>query len=85
MVNTRDVIAKGPSIKYNPKDQSFDTITREQLDEMEYELSEYPDIADQVLNGLQIQSLADCPKSKYQVSMTRIREIKKLRNEGVKG
>lgn len=81
----RDVLAKGVAIntKYNPKEESYESITKEQMDEMDYELAEYPDIAEQVLDGLKIQNLSDMPKSKYHVSMKRIREIKNARN-GVK-
>lgn len=82
MVDQRQIIAKGTALntKYNPKEQTNDTITKEQLEELEYELAEYSDIAEQVLDGLKIQSLADMPKSKYLVSLQRIREIKRLRN-----
>ncbi len=83
MVEARDIIAKGPSTKYNPKQQSFETITKEQLEELEYELHDYPDLAEMVLDKMQIQSLADLPKSQYIVSINRIREIKNLRS-GVK-
>ena len=82
MVESRDVMAKGVALntKYNPKEESSETITREQMEEVEYELAEYPDIAEQVLDGLKIQSLADMPKSKYHNSLRRIREIKNARN-----
>lgn len=80
MVHAREIIAKGPSNKYNPKDQSHDTITKEQIDELEYELVDAPDLAEMVLDKLQIQSLADMPKSKYMVSLQRIREIKAKRS-----
>ena len=78
----RQTAAKGVAIntKYNPKEQSYESITIEQLNELEYELAEYPDICEQVLEGLKIQSLADMPKSKFLVSANRIREIKNLRN-----
>lgn len=57
------------------------TITKEQLEEMQYELQEYPDIAEDVLHGFKIQALGDMPKSKFQVAINRIREIKKIREE----
>jgi len=86
MISSRDIIAKGTALnrKYNPKEQSHDVITKEQLDELEYELAEYPDIAEQVLDGLKLQSLANMPKTKYQLSINRIREIKNMRNNGAK-
>lgn len=82
MVETRETFAKGVSLntKYNPKEEVSETITKEQREEAEYELAEYPDIAEQVLEGLKIQSIADMPKSKYHIAMKRIREIKMMRN-----
>lgn len=80
MAQARDIVAKGPSNKYDPKKESFESITKEQLEELEYELAEYPDIGESVLDGLRIISLADMPKSQYMKSMTRIREIKQARN-----
>lgn len=79
MAQSRDIIAKGPSNKYNPKDQSADTVSKEQLEELEYELSEVPDLAEEILDKMRIQSLADLPKSKYLISLQRIREIKEAR------
>ena len=83
MVESRQIMAKGPSIKYNPKQSSFETVTKEQIDELEYELQEYPDLAEEIMDKMHIQSLADMPKDKWSVSLKRIREIKKARN-GVK-
>lgn len=81
MTDSRDMIAKGPALnnKYNPKEQSYETVTREQLEELEYELSECPDLAEEILSKFHLQSLADLPKNKYQASLNRIREIKSLR------
>ena len=79
MVAAREIVAKGPS-KYNAKDQSHETITKEQIEELEYELAAVPDLAEHVLDKLQIQSLADMPKSKYMVSLQRIRELKTKRS-----
>jgi ERF superfamily len=85
MVGSRETMAKGVALnsKYHPKSESHDTITKEQIDELEYELGEYPDILDQVLDGLKIQSLADMPKTKFRASADRIRQIKNMRN-GIK-
>lgn len=79
MVQARQIIAKGPSTKYNPKEESYESITKDQLEELEYELSEYPDLAEEVMDKMRIQSLADLPKSKFRVAVTRIREIKNTR------
>lgn len=82
MVPVRDVKSKGVAIntKYNPQEEKYEPITREQREELEYELTEYPDIVELVLEGLKIQSIADMPKSKFMVSITRIRDIKNARN-----
>lgn len=82
VATSRELYAKGTAIntKYDPKDNGPDVITKEQLDELEYELSEYPGIVDEILDKLRLQSLADLPKSKFMVTCTRIRKIKHLRN-----
>jgi len=79
MIDSRNILAKGPSKKYNPKEQSYDTITKEQLDEIEYELGDYLDIAEEIMEGYRIQSLADLPLNKFRTAITRIREIVALR------
>lgn len=84
MANARQIIAKGPSNAYNPKEQSLDTITKEQLQELEYELADNPDLAEEIMDKLRLQSLADMPKTKYHVSVQRIREIKGVRNGTIK-
>jgi hypothetical protein len=83
VATTRETMAKGVALntKYNPKEINPEAITKEQLEQLEYQLSEYPDIAEQVLDGLKIQSLADMPKTKFQIAFKRIMEIKLLRNQ----
>lgn len=82
VATSRETFAKGTGLntKYNPVQESPETVSKDQLDEMEYELAEYPDIAEMILEGLKLQNLCDLPKSKYHASMKRIREIKALRN-----
>jgi hypothetical protein len=79
---TRETMAKGVALntKYNPKEINPEVVSADQLAELEYELAEHSDIAEQVLEGLKIQSIADMPKIKYHVALKRIREIKLLRN-----
>lgn len=81
VAESREVFAKGTALntKYNPKETSPEVITKEQLADYEYELAEYPDIAEMILEGLKIQSLADIPKAKHQAAITRVREIKRMR------
>ena len=69
------------NLSYDKKQQSVETITKEQLEEMEYELAEFPDIAEMIMEKMRIQTLADYPKSEYATGMRRIREIKLARKE----
>lgn len=82
VATSRETFAKGTALntKYNPREVSPETVSKEQISELEYELSEYPDIAEMVLDGLKIQSIADMPKDKFRASIERIRQIKSLRN-----
>ena len=84
MATARQIIAKGPSNAYNPKEQSYETITKEQLEELEYELAAIPDYAEEILDGFKLQSLADMPRNKYHVTVTRVRQIKGIRNGSIK-
>lgn len=63
---------------------SRDTVTKEQLEELEYELAEYPDLAKMILDQWKLPALADMPKSKYMKAVNKVREIKLLRS-GIKG
>lgn len=53
-----------------------DKITREQLDDLYYELENYPIMASSLLKGLEINSLSDMPKAKFQQQMQHIRKQK---------
>lgn len=81
MYDQRQVVAKGTALntKYNPKENSYETITKEQREEMEYELEGYTDIAEMILDGFKIRTIADMPKVKFLPAITRIREIKNAR------
>lgn len=68
-----------PQPVYQLRDEAPEVITRDQFEQLEYELADYPDIAKTVLDGLKILNLADMPKHKFLPTLTRIREIKQLR------
>jgi len=51
-------------------------VTPEQVEELQYELKDHPGLAEEILHRLGLKRLADLPKSKYLVSLKRIREIK---------
>lgn len=75
----RETFAKGTALntKYNPREEVAETVTREQLEQLNNELEEYPNLAQKVLTAYKIQSLADMPKSKFLESIKRIQDIVK--------
>ena len=79
--DNRNVVAKGTALntKYNPKENVQESITKEQREELEYELTNYPDIAEMIMDGFKIRSIADMPKSKFMAAVLRVREIKQAR------
>lgn len=81
MYDQRQVMAKGTALntRYNPKENTNEVIVKEQREELEYELTNYPDIQEMILDGFKIRSLADMPKSKFMAAITRVREIKQHR------
>lgn len=66
------------SSQNNYRQEYQDYVTKEQVEQLVFELNGYHDITRQVLEGLKIQSLAEVPKAKFQASIVRIRELKKL-------
>ena len=80
MLPSRMTGEKGTAINHSVENLSRDTITKEQLEELEYELAEYEDLAKMILDQWKLQALADMPKSKYMKAITKIREIKLLRS-----
>lgn len=87
MLQERRMEERGTDKKYDakePKKKSFETITREQLERLEYELSDFPDIGQMVMEQMRIQTLADMPKNKYDSSLDRIRKIILLRKGRIK-
>lgn len=83
MASSRERIAKGvdPSGSYSAKKESSDTISKDQIEELEYLLAPYVDLAEDVLNNCRIQSIADLPKSKFKAVQTRIKKVIDLRDK----
>lgn len=81
MIEERTIPQKGPSTAYRP-DDSYETISKDELRQLEYELAECPELAEKILEKMKIQTLADLPKSQFQLSIDRIRDIKSLRKNG---
>lgn len=51
-------------------------ITKDQLDELEFELNEYPDLAKMIKSSYDVDSLMDLPKEAYRTIMTKLRQNK---------
>lgn len=84
LADQRAAFSKGPAqVKYEPKQHAYEPVSRDQLVELELELTDFPDIAQEVLDKLQIQSLADMRKTMYPSAIKRIREIKKERANAI--
>lgn len=67
--------------KGSPAISSLDGfITIEQMEELEYELTDMPELAEEMMDRLDIANLASMPKSKYRSALTRIRKIKAIRD-----
>lgn len=83
MRSVREKGEAGTALNHMHENLSRETITKEQLEELEYELAEYPDIAKMILDHWKLSSLADMPKNKFMTAITKVRSIKLLRS-GVK-
>jgi|GEM_PF-1143341 len=70
-----DEIAVPLQKKLVRKKESYDAITKEQLDELESELNGFPDIAEELMNAYNINSLDAMPKSKFSHAITQVRKF----------
>jgi len=67
MKEVRKERTKGTGIntRYSAKKESFQPISQHEANELQYMLANYPDIAEQILDTLKVQTIADIPKSKF--------------------
>lgn len=66
-----------PDFLRKPKEEkSLEVITKYQLQEIETELDGYTELAEEILNKLDLRSFADLPQSKAEGVLKRIRDIK---------
>jgi ERF superfamily len=82
VADSREKSDKGTALnnRYNPRENSGETITKEQLEEIEYELTGYDDVYEKILESLHLRHMADMPKQRYRYAIDRIREIKLARS-----
>jgi len=55
----------GINTRYAAKNESFEPVSKHQADELQYMLANYPDIAEQILETLKVEAIADIPRSKF--------------------
>jgi len=56
----------GLNVRYRAKQESFETISQDQENELRYVIGDNADIAEKILETLKIQTFADMPRSKYE-------------------
>ena len=78
MEKHRDLSPSSASHKYQPDKQSASTVTKEQLEELNYELQGLPDLAEKFLMSYKIQELCDLPKSIFIEAINKIRTHKAM-------
>jgi hypothetical protein len=85
VIRTRENKGLDINHTYTNTDASYERITREQLDELEYIISDsgFNDLVKQLLSRERIETLADLPKSRYFDTLKRTNEIIALR-KGIK-
>lgn len=63
---------------YEPKQDYYEKVVKEQVDQIIDELDGHPDLAKEILTKMKIKSFDDMPKDKFMATIKRIREIKEL-------
>lgn len=69
--------------KFGAPSKQYETISKDELDMIQYELAAMPDLAENLLSRYGYESLADIPKVKFRSIYDRVLEIKRER-EGIK-
>lgn len=82
MIQVRKEGSKGTGIntRYQAKKESFQSVSQHETAELQYLLSDYPDIAEKILDTLKVETLADIPKSKYRSVKEQAQRIINARN-----
>ena len=72
---------EGLTLTYNApkKEESYDMINKTECEELEYELKECPDLAEQLLDTYNISRIRDLPKTAYREAIEKLRTIKERR------
>lgn len=80
MIEARAGLAKAPTAKkVEAKKQDSEVISKEQREELEYEMGEYTDLAEEIMDRCHVRSISDIPKSQFRNAITFIRKNKRAR------
>ena len=82
MAEEKEVIEMGSKLKtlYDKKQESYETITADQYEELLLELDEHEDLVSEMLDSLKVKSLREIPKSRFKPTIDRVRRIVKKRS-----
>jgi len=69
-------IVRESKVAYARTKESYDCITKEQLDELECELDGQEEIATDLLNKYKLRTMADLPRSKFAATIRKVRDFK---------
>lgn len=81
MERHRDLGPASTIHKYKPQEQPASLVTKEQLEQLEYELTGHPDLAEKFMTAAKIDELCDLPRAMFQDSINKIRERKAILNK----
>lgn len=76
-----EVAMKDPRTGNNSSSEEFSKISKDQLHLLGEELSSHSDILSSLLKGFNIQKIADLPSKSYSKCLSRIRDIKKAKEQ----
>ncbi len=81
VIRTREYKGTDINYAYDTSNESYERITKEQLEELNYTIAEsgFNDLVKQILSKERIETLADLPKSRFHDTLNRTREIIALR------
>ncbi len=83
MKEQRKQLERGVSIPTQQKpSESMETLTKTEIEQLEDELTEFPELVEDILRAYDVRTIADLPRSRFKLIITRVRERKLNRNGG---
>jgi len=81
MNDTLDEIATGKDAVVKRPQKAYESLTDQQLNELEHELDGYPDLGEEILTKYKLRCLSDMPQTKFRFCIEQVRKFKLYRNE----